>query len=69
MWSRLSFWHCTLVALIAFTVIAYRAATIGFTHDEAYTYNHYVTAPLAAVMQYDNPTANNHLLNTVLMQA
>ena len=51
-----------LIALLLLTYVAYRAATLSFTHDEALSYQ---------IIKGDEglrSTANHHLLNTWLMQ-
>ncbi|MGE0077068.1 MAG: glycosyltransferase family 39 protein [Bacteroidales bacterium] len=45
-----------------------KALNASFTHDESYTYNHYVKSSLkTSILFLSNPTANNHILNTLLM--
>ena len=52
-------------ALLAFVTV--RSVLVPITHDEAFTYLHWVTSPWRAVFLFDGPEpANNHLLNTVL---
>jgi hypothetical protein len=58
-------------AIIAFSLFFYatlRAALLSFTHDESFTYIHYVTAPLKEVFFPAVISGNNHLLNTLLMK-
>lgn len=60
-----------LIAVLAFMLIAgtfHKALTTSFTHDESFTYNHYVTASLADIFSYRLVSPNNHLLNTLLMK-
>jgi arylsulfatase A-like enzyme len=59
---------CAILAagLLAYT--SFRAATLSFTHDESFSYLHYVTAPIAQIFSFEPPTANNHPLNSVLMK-
>lgn len=46
--------------------IAYKAATAGLTHDEAYSFIHYVNRPLREILWFaPHYTANNHVLNTI----
>lgn len=54
------------LALLAYTV--YRAAHISFVYDESLTYFSFVNQPLKSVIKYDFLTANNHVLNSVLMK-
>lgn len=59
---------CLIIATFLLSIAAYKAHTASFTHDESYTYNHYVNSSLkTTVLFLDNPTANNHILNTLLM--
>jgi len=46
----------------------HKALVTSFTHDESFTYNHYVTASLADIFGYTTVSPNNHLLNTLLMK-
>ncbi|MBK8368814.1 MAG: hypothetical protein IPL10_15815 [Bacteroidetes bacterium] len=48
--------------------IIYKAATTSFTHDESYTYTHYVHQGFMDIISYKTPYTNNHILNTVLMK-
>jgi len=57
---------CLATLLLAGTI--HKALTASFTHDESFTYNHYVTAPLADIFSYKLVSPNNHLLNTLLMK-
>ncbi|HKC25554.1 MAG TPA: hypothetical protein VKF32_12470, partial [Thermoanaerobaculia bacterium] len=44
-----------------------RASRLAFTHDEAFTYNHYISKPLGTILEFDGPErSNNHLVNTLL---
>ncbi len=57
--------YCTSV--LAFAVA--RAVLVPITHDEAFTFLHWSTAPWRAIFLFEGPgPANNHLLNTVLMK-
>jgi hypothetical protein len=59
------FWlKCSLAAL--WLVCLYRAITQSIVHDEAFTYELYVAAPLSRMFSYFD--ANHHFLNTVLMR-
>lgn len=48
--------------------ISYKAFHLSFTHDEAYTYTHYVHQAFMDIISYKTPYTNNHILNTVLMK-
>lgn len=56
------------LTLVLVVVTVYRAATTSFTHDESFTFNHYVTASLSDIFAYKVISPNNHLLNTLLMK-
>jgi len=62
-----------VVAVLVLGAAAYvvaRAALVGFTYDEAFTWAHYLTAPLRTVVFFAGPVAaNNHTLNSILMRA
>jgi hypothetical protein len=58
------------VALAGFALVVARASLLGLTYDEAYTYFHYVGAPLGVVVGFGGGAeANNHTLNSLLMTA
>lgn len=48
--------------------IIYKACTTSFTHDESYSYTHYVHQGFMDIISYKTPYTNNHILNTVLMK-
>jgi acetyltransferase-like isoleucine patch superfamily enzyme len=48
--------------------IIYKASHTSFTHDESYTYTHYVHQGFMDIISYKTPYTNNHILNTVLMK-
>ncbi len=48
--------------------IIYKASTTSYTHDESYTYTHYVHQGFMDIVSYKTPYTNNHILNTVLMK-
>lgn len=55
----------TIVCIVGLTGISvYRAATQSITHDEAVTYERYVSGPLYRLVSSSD--ANNHVLNSVL---
>ncbi len=69
--ERLPILSSSLTALLALLLLGctvYKAATASFTHDESFTYNHYVTAPVPEVVALKLVSPNNHLLNTLLMK-
>ncbi|MCD6019339.1 MAG: hypothetical protein K0S53_2460 [Bacteroidetes bacterium] len=48
--------------------ILYKAFHLSFTHDESYTYLHYVHQGFMDIISYKTPYTNNHILNTVLIK-
>ncbi|MBK8369526.1 MAG: hypothetical protein IPL10_19670 [Bacteroidetes bacterium] len=61
----------SLIAIVGLGIlwyIIYKAATTSFTHDESYTYTHYVHQGFMDIISYKTPYTNNHILNTVLMK-
>jgi hypothetical protein len=58
------------MAGLAFPLFAYsiaRATQLSFTHDESFSYVHWMRQPLSRILAFDGPeTANNHFLNTLL---
>ncbi len=57
------------LALVASTVyVGARAASVGFTYDEAHSFFHFVGAPLSTIVGFGGDAdANNHTLNSLLM--
>ncbi len=69
--SSLSYYALIVAAVILFALTVYRAANLSMTHDESGTYLFFIQEN---VMDYFHEkklwkSANNHLLNTVGMQA
>lgn len=56
------------LAIVLAMITVYRSATTSFSHDESFTYNHYVTATLSDIFAFRVISPNNHLLNTLLMK-
>jgi hypothetical protein len=52
--------------LFAYTMS--RAVRLGFTHDESLTFNWFVILPWREIVETAGATANNHLLNSLLMR-
>ncbi len=60
-----------VMALMGLTILAasiYRAAAASFTHDEAFSYNHYITLSYVEILSHTHAFTNNHLLNTLGMK-
>lgn len=63
--------HIYLIAFMAIGLLlytGYRSYKLSFTHDESYCYTRYVTQSFGDIVSYAHPTANNHILNTLLMK-
>ncbi len=57
-----------LTSFATFIFVVLKAKYTSFTHDESYTYLHYVHEPFMDIISYKRPYTNNHILNTVLMK-
>jgi len=57
-----------ILAGLLFSYTAARAVMLSFTHDESFTWIHYVQLPLTDILWFAAPSGNNHLLNTLLMK-
>ncbi len=55
-------------ALLIFSYTVYRAAVMSFTWDESFTYLQFVLTNIVMPDTYGTMSANNHLLNSLLMQ-
>ena len=45
-----------------------RSNQLSFTIDESYSYLHFMKLPVYKILLNDGPTANNHIVNTLLMK-
>lgn len=54
----------TSLLLVAFNIV--RISSVSITHDEALTYQRYVSQSYDAIVNNPQLTANNHILNSVL---
>ncbi len=45
-----------------------RSVNLSFTHDESFTFEHYVSKPVIKIILNDQATANNHIFNTLMMK-
>jgi hypothetical protein len=60
-----------LIVLTAGSLIVFewiRASRISFTHDESYSYLHYVHMNVFDILSMKHAFTNNHILNSVLMK-
>jgi hypothetical protein len=61
--------YCIVLSAVLLLYTAYRAANISVVYDESMTYFSFVNAPVKDVVKYNFATANNHLLNSLLINA
>lgn len=62
-------WVMFAAGAIFFSLVVMRALRVPLTHDEAYTYLHYVKQSWLGIILYKPPhIPNNHILNTLLMK-
>lgn len=66
--SRWLAWGLLLGTLALLAYSCYRAATFSLTFDECWSYQDYAKASWADLWAYSKPTANHHLLNSILMK-
>jgi len=57
-----------IIGLGFFVFVGYKSIFTSFTHDEAYSYNNIVGGSFMDIVSYKFTTANNHMLNSVLMK-
>ncbi len=57
-----------LIGSVALGYAAYRAVDISFTHDESFSFLHYIFRSTKGLFRLDDPYTNNHLLNSVGMK-
>ena len=56
------------IGLIILAYICVKAFTASFTHDESFSYLHYIDDSFMAIISYSNYYTNNHILNSLLMK-
>jgi len=49
-------------------IVGYKSYTTSFTHDESYTYEHFVNNRYVDIVTYAYPHTNNHIVNTLMMK-
>lgn len=65
--KRYVIWLMLALGAIFFSLVLLRALRVPLTHDEAYTYLHYVRQNWLGIILYKPPhIPNNHILNTLL---
>ena len=57
-----------IITVIVILFDLYKAANASFTHDESFSFLHYVHRSFMDIISYKDPTPNNHILNTLLMK-
>ncbi len=55
------------IAFILYIII-HKAQVISFTHDEGYTYTHYVHEPFMDILSLKDGFTNNHIFNSILIK-
>ena len=63
--------NTVLILLSGAAVLAYiatKAAVSSFTHDESYTYLHYISQSFLDIISNQGAYSNNHVLNTLAMK-
>ena len=57
-----------LTGISVFSYIAYKSTVSSFTHDESYTYLHFVSQSFMDIISNQGAFTNNHVLNTLFMK-
>src|SRR5665213_1523943 len=57
-----------VIGILLFAYTISRAFLLSFTRDESFTYLEYVRKGILVLSHYNTTSANNHLLNTWLME-
>jgi len=66
--KNLPFYFITLLGIALLTYTSVRAGILSFTHDESLTYLRYVPKKFIQIVNYHSPSANNHIINTLLVK-
>ena len=66
--KKITNWILLFSGFLIFAYSIFRALFIPFTFDESYSYLEYVRKGIFLLAHYNTPDANNHLLNTWLME-
>src|SRR5687768_13699820 len=59
---------CFFLGFLLLGYTSYRAYVLSFTFDESFSYTAYATRTVPEILGFYLPTANNHLLNSLLMK-
>ena len=62
-------WFLDGLCALLLAYCAARAALLSMTHDESTTVLMYATRPWGQILANEPPSANNHILNTLLVKA
>lgn len=57
-----------IIGAYCITLSSYKAYHASITHDEALTFLIYAGSPVMDIINYEYPSANNHLFNTLLVK-
>ncbi len=57
-----------LLGVSALTLIVVKAYSSSFTHDESFSYLHYISQSFMDILSYKDSYTNNHILNSLLMK-
>lgn len=57
-----------LIGIAALAYAVYRAVTMSFTHDESFSFIHYVSSSTGDLLQLKDAYTNNHVLNSIGMK-
>jgi len=58
-----------LLSILLLLFVCIKSSITSFTHDESYSYNHYVHQGWMDIVSYAEPFTNNHILNTLMMKS
>lgn len=56
-----------LFSVLVIVYVVVKASVTSFTHDESYTYLHYVHISFMKIISYNPAVLNNHILNSLLI--
>lgn len=60
------------ISIILISYVGFRAIALSFTHDESFSYLHWMSRPIVKIFTFGDfqaiEPANNHILNTLLMK-
>ncbi len=57
-----------LIGISVLTLIIIKAYSTSFTHDESFSYLHYISQTFMDILSYSNSYTNNHILNSIGMK-